>query len=67
MTDCDLSTEEVFLILYCIVDDLCSEAAPDRIRFHNGVDQMDMTDPEIITLSIMQEGQSKNFCATTRS
>ena len=54
------STEELFLILYCIVDDLYPEVAPDWVRFRRGTDQMDMTDPEIITLSIMQEGRSND-------
>ena len=60
MTECDLSTDELFLILYCIVDDLYPRAAPDRVRFRNGVDRMDLTDPEVITLSIMQEGRSND-------
>jgi hypothetical protein len=60
MTDCDLSTDELFLTLYCIVDDLHHEAAPDWVRFRNGADRMDMTDPEVITISIMQEGQSND-------
>ena len=60
MTECDLSTDELFLILYCIVDDLYPKAAPDRVRFRNGVDRMDLTDPEVITLSIMQEGRSND-------
>jgi len=60
MTECDLSTDELFLTLYCIVDDLYHEAAPDWVRFRNGTDRMDMTDPEIITISIMQEGQSND-------
>ena len=51
MTECDTSTEELFLILYCIVDDLYPEVAPDWVRFRRGTDQMGMTDPEIITLS----------------
>jgi len=55
------STEELFLILYCIIDDLYPEVTPDWVRFRNGADRMDMTDPEIITLSIMQEGQSQEF------
>jgi hypothetical protein len=60
MTECDIPTEELFLILYCIVDDLYQETAPDRIRFRNGADRMDLTDPEVITLSIMQEGRSND-------
>ena len=46
------NTEELFLILYCIVDDLYLEVVPDEVRFRNGADRMKMTDVEIITLSI---------------
>jgi hypothetical protein len=60
MTEPTVSTEELFLILYCIVDELYQEVAPDSIRFRNGAERMDMTDPEIITLSIMQEGRSND-------
>ncbi|MGM0706298.1 MAG: hypothetical protein ACQETP_10290 [Bacteroidota bacterium] len=51
------NTEELFLILYCIVDDLYLEVVPDEVRFRNGSNRMKMTDVEIITLSIMQEGR----------
>ncbi|MFP4229305.1 MAG: IS982 family transposase [Salinivenus sp.] len=60
MTEPTASTEELFLIIYCLIDDLYPEAAPDWVRFRNGTDRMDMTDSEIITLSIMQEGQSND-------
>jgi len=54
------STEELFLILYCIVDELYQEVTPAWIRLRNGADRMAMTDSEIITLSIMQEGRSND-------
>mgnify|MGYP006449806211 FL=1 len=54
------NTEELFLILYCIIDDLYPKVAPDRVRFRNGAGRMRMTDAEIITLSVMQEGQSND-------
>lgn len=60
MTEPTVSTEELFLMLYCIVDELYQEVAPEQVRFRNGTDRMDMTDPEIITLSIMQEGCSND-------
>jgi len=60
MTESTPNTDELFLILYCIVDDLYLEVAPDRVRFRNGADRMRMTDAEIITLSVMQEGQSND-------
>lgn len=60
MSESTPSTEELFLILYCIVDDLYLEVAPDEVRFRNGAGRMKMTDVEIITLSIMQEGRSND-------
>ena len=60
MTDCDLSTDESFLTRYCIVEDLYLEAAPDWVRCRNGTGRMEMTDAEIITISIMQEGRSND-------
>ena len=61
MTEPTAGTEELFLIFYCIIDDLYPEVTPDWIRLRNGADRMAMTDSEIITLSIMQEGQLQEF------
>ena len=52
------STEELFLVLYCTIDELYQEAAPDRVRTRPGSDRLEMSDSEIITLSVMQEGRS---------
>lgn len=60
MIEPTLSTEELFLILYCIVDDLYPEVAPDSVRFRRSADQMGLSDSEVITLSIMQEGRSND-------
>ena len=60
MSDPTVSTEELFLIFYCIIDNLYPEVTPDWVRLRNGADRMAMTDPEVITLSIMQEGQSND-------
>ena len=57
MAECDLSTDELFLILYCIVDDLYPRAAPDRVRFRNGVDRMDLTDPEVAMQNLTDQAQ----------
>jgi len=51
--------EELFLILYCIVDDPYPEVAPDWVRFRRSADQMGLSDSAVITLSIMQEGRSR--------
>lgn len=60
MTEPTVPTDELFLLLYCIVDELYQEVVPDRIRFRKGTTRMKMSDPEIITLSIMQEGRSND-------
>ena len=60
MTDPTLSTDELFLVTYCLVDELYQEAAPDRVRFRPGSDRMRMSDSEIICLSVMQEGRSND-------
>jgi hypothetical protein len=56
MTESAVSTEELFLIIYCIADDLYQEAAPDWVRFRNGTGRMAMTDSGIITLSTGARG-----------
>ena len=60
LSDPTVSTEELFLIFYCIIDDLYPEVTPDWVRFRNGADRMEMNDSEVITLSVMQEGQSND-------
>ena len=60
MNEPTVSTEDLFLTLYCLIDELYQDVVSDRIRFRNGSGRMDLTDPEIITLSVMQEGQSND-------
>jgi hypothetical protein len=60
MTDPTLSTDELFLVTYCLVDELYHESAPDWVRFRPGSDRMRMSDSEIICLSVMQEGRSSD-------
>jgi hypothetical protein len=55
-----LSTDELFLVLYYAIDELYKEVAPNWVRERPGSDRMQMTDPEIICLSVMQEGQSND-------
>lgn len=55
-----LPTEDLFLLLYCLVDDLYADVAPDRVRLRPGAGRLKMSDPEILTLSIMQEGRSND-------
>ena len=58
MDEPTLSTEELFLVLYCTIDELYQEAAPDCVQTRPGSDRLKMSDAEIITLSVMQEGRS---------
>ena len=60
MDEPTLSTDELFLVLYCAIDELYQEVAPEWVRKRPGSDRMQMTDPEIICLSVMQEGQSND-------
>jgi hypothetical protein len=55
-----LSTEELFLVLYCTIDELYQEAAPDCVQSRPGSDRLEMSDAEVITLSVMQEGRSND-------
>jgi len=60
MTESTVSTDELLLTLYCIIDDLYQDVAPDWVRFRSGTGRMNMTDSESITLSVMQEGRSND-------
>lgn len=55
-----LPTEELFLVLYCVIDELYQEVAPERVRLRLGSHRVKMTDPQIICLSVMQEGRSND-------
>ena len=46
--------------MYCTVDELYQEVAPDRVQTRPGSDRLEMSDPEIIPLSVMQEGRSND-------
>lgn len=53
-------TEEMFLLVYCFIDDLYQVLVPDRIKYRLGHEAMGMSDSEVITLSIMQEAHSND-------
>jgi hypothetical protein len=46
-----LSTEELFLVMCCTIDELYQEAAPDCVQSRPGSDRLEMSDAEVITLS----------------
>lgn len=60
MDEPTLSTEELFLVLYCTIDELYQEGAPDCVQSRPGSDRLEMSDAEVITLSVMQEGRSND-------
>jgi hypothetical protein len=60
MPDSTVSTETLFLRLFCLIDDLYRLVAPDSVRHRPGAERMKMSDSEIITLSVMQEGKSND-------
>jgi hypothetical protein len=50
--------EALFLIAYALLDDLYRERAPDHVRFRPGYDRCELSDAEVLTLSVMQEALS---------
>jgi len=53
-------TDDLFLALYCVVDELYREVAPDWVKCRPNARCLKMSDSEIITLSVMQEGRSND-------
>ncbi|MCS3628990.1 hypothetical protein GGP53_002837 [Salinibacter ruber] len=51
MDEPTLSTEELFLVMCCTIDELHQEAAPDCVQSRPGSDRLEMSDAEVITLS----------------
>ncbi len=54
------TTDEMFLIVFCLIDDLYNQLVPDSVRFRPGYDRITFADSEVITLSIMQEALSND-------
>lgn len=63
MDEPTLSTEELFLVLYCTIDELYQEAAPDCVQSRPGSDRLEMSDAEVITLSTGAGGAIKRLRA----
>jgi hypothetical protein len=55
-----LPTDEMFLIVFCLIDDLYKRSVPDSVRYRVGHDRIDFSDSEVITLSLMQEALSND-------
>lgn len=58
MPEATASIEDLFLILFCLVDDLYNDLVPDAVRHRSQHHRIEMSDAEVITLSIMQEALS---------
>lgn len=54
------TTDEMFLIVFCLIDELYNQLVPDSVRYRPGHDRIEFTDSEVITLSIMQEALSND-------
>lgn len=54
------STDEMFLIVFCLIDELYNQLVPDSVRYRPGHERIEFSDSEVITLSIMQEALSND-------
>ena len=52
------SLDDVFLITFCLIDDLYGELAPPELRQRPRHERIEMSDAEVLTLSVMQEALS---------
>lgn len=57
-TEAPVPTADLFLLVYTLVDDLYRALVPDRVRLRPGHARMTLSDPEVVTLSLMQEALS---------
>lgn len=55
-----LAIDDLFLVVYCLIDDLYHELAPDEVRLRPGHHRTALSDPEVLTLSVMQEALSND-------
>lgn len=58
MTDATLPLSDLFLYLFCLIDDLYLDIAPPALRSRPGYHRLRCSDSEILTLSIVQEALS---------
>ena len=52
------SLDDVFLIVFCLIDDLYAEVAPPALRERSQHERIETSDSEVLTLSVMQEALS---------
>lgn len=60
MDEATLSLEDMFLLLYCVIDDLYQEVVPESIRLRSQHRRIQFADAEVLTLSVMQEALSND-------
>jgi len=58
MDEATLSLDDMFLLLYCTLDDLYQEVVPDAIQRRSQYQRIAFSDAEVLTLSLMQEALS---------
>lgn len=52
--------EDLALVLFCLIDDLYRDLVPEAVRLRPGHARMALSDPEVITLSVLQEARSND-------
>lgn len=57
-TEATASIEDLFLIIFCLIDDLYHEIVPQAVRHRSQHQRIEMSDSEVISLSVMQEALS---------
>lgn len=60
MDETTLSLEDMFLLLYCLLDDLYEEHVPSAVRLRSQHGRIQFSDSEVLTLSLMQEALSND-------
>ena len=56
----DLPFDDLALTIYTLLDDLYHALVPDHVRLRPGRHRMALTDPEVLTLSVLQEARSND-------
>lgn len=58
MNEATLSLDDMFLLLFCTLDDLYQEVVPEAIQRRSQYQRIAFSDAEVLTLSLMQEALS---------
>ncbi len=60
MDETTLSLEDMFLLLYCLLDDLYQKHIPAAVRLRSQYRRIQFSDSEVLALSLMQEAVSND-------